>query len=385
MIRALLRGGRRDMLVGLACAIGVGAPTRAHATIEPALFDIRRYVYVPSTTAPDVTIIDTENDWIAGRLHTGIVARQVVVSRETATLIATDGQSASVSLVNVVSGIARTVALPAPVDRLTVGTTGRLVAASDLAGGAIALIDLGEDRQDTVTLITGLPPLRDVMFGNLDTALYIAAGGISGVGVVDVAKARLLHEIATFQPTIAGVAALARTPDGRQLLARAWGGPISVLDPEQGRAIAQVAGGLGTAGMFPSGTGSYLLIPDNIEATLAVFRSNRLSDPVALPGAVGVIGVYTAWLDSIAFVPSAPRRSVLVYDLDKMHLMDEIALPGTPVAGAVTPDSRTLYLPVLDPPRVVAVDGATRRIAATYDLPSRPLAALVAGGWGICH
>jgi DNA-binding beta-propeller fold protein YncE len=386
MMRASLRGRRRDVLAGLACAIGVGAPTCAQATIEPALFDIRRYVYVPSTTVPDVAVIDTEDDRIAARLHTGIVARQAVVSRDTATLIATDGQSASVSLLDVVSGKTRTVALSAAVDRLTVGTTGQLVAASDLAGGTIALIDLGEERQDRVTMITGLPPLREVMFGDLDTALYIAAEGLSGVGVVDVAKAKLLHEIATFQPTPDGVAALARTPDGRQVLARPrGGGPISVLDPEQGRAVAQVAGGPGTMGIFPSGTGNYLLIPDDIEATLAVFRSNRLDDPVALPGAAGVIGVYTAWLDSIAFVPSAVRRSVLVYDLDKMHLVDEITLPGAPAAGAVTADSRTLYLPILDPPIVVAVDGNTRRIVATYDLPSPPLAALVAGGWGICH
>jgi hypothetical protein len=386
MAPASLHAGRRSVLAGVACAIGVGVSTWARATIEPALFDIRRYVYAPSATTPDVTVIDAEADRIVGNLNIGIVARQVVVSRETATLIATDGQSASVSLVNVVSGVARTVALPTPVSRLTVGTTGRLVAASDPAGGTIALIDLAEDRQDAVTLISGLPPLRDVMFGALDTALYVAAKGVDGVGVVDVAQAKLLDEIATAQPTGAGVGALARSLDGRQVLALPLeGGPISVLDPEQRKVVAQIAGGPGTTGVFASGTGNYLLIPDNVDATLSVFRSSRLNDPIALPGAFGVTGVYTAWLDSIAFVPSALRRSVLVYDLDKMRLVDEIALPGMPGAGAVTADSRTLYLPVLDPPRVLAVDGATRRIATSYDLPNRPLATLVAGGWGICH
>jgi hypothetical protein len=386
MNRRMMRTFRRDVLAGLAFSIGISASDDAYATIEPAVFDIRRFVYIPSSTTPDVTVIDAEGDRIAGRLHTGIIARQAVVSRETATLIATDGQSASVSLVDVVSGVPRTVALSAPVDRLSVGTTGRSVAAANLAAGTIALIDLGEDRQDKVTLITGLPPLRDVMFGDLDTSLYIATEGTGGVGLIDVAHARLSREIATFQPMPAGVAALARTPNGRQLLARPQGGgPISVIDPEQGRAIAQVAGGPGTKGIFPSGTGKYLLIPDNIDATLAVFRSDRLDDPVALPGATGVIGVYTAWLDSIAFVPSAFRRSVLVYDLDKMHQVDEIALAGMPVAGAVTADSRALYLPVIDPPSVVAVDGATQRIVARYELTNPPLAALVAGGWGICH
>jgi len=33
----------------------------------------------------------------------------------------------------------------------------------------------------------------------------------------------------------------------------------------------------------------------------------------------------------------------------------------------------------------VAVAGDMRRVHATFDLPGPPLAALVAGGWGICH
>ncbi len=377
--------GRRHVLTGLACsAVGVSHKARADATIDPALVDIRRYVYIPGTATPDATIIDTETARIVGSLPTGVVARQAVVSRDTATLIATDGQSAAVSLVNVFTGVVRRVGLPMPARRLTVGTNGRLVAAIDPAGGAIAIVNLDSDRVGTV--ITGLPPLRDVMFGASDEVLYVAATGLAGVGVIDVAQGRLSHEIATFPPAGGGVASLARTPDGRNILAQPQGGgPISILDPEQRKPVAQLQAGIGSAGMFPSGTGSYLLVPDSTNATLTVFRSGRTDQPITLPGATGVIGAYSAWLDSIAFMPSAERNSVLVYNLDKMRLVDEIALHGTPVRGAVTPDSRTLYVPVLDPPQVVAVDGATQRVVARFDLPGPPLAALVAGGWGVCH
>jgi hypothetical protein len=84
-------------------------------------------------------------------------------------------------------------------------------------------------------------------------------------------------------------------------------------------------------------------------------------------------------------MPSTSEHSVLVYDLDMMRRMDEIVLRGRPGPGAVTPDSRILFLPVLDPPQVVAIDAATRKIAAVFDLAEPPLAALVAGGWGVCH
>jgi hypothetical protein len=75
----------------------------------------------------------------------------------------------------------------------------------------------------------------------------------------------------------------------------------------------------------------------------------------------------------------------LVYDLDRPSLAGEIALSGAPVRGAVTADSRKLYLPVAEPPQLVVVDGKTQRVVANIDLPSKPLVAIVAGGWGVCH
>jgi DNA-binding beta-propeller fold protein YncE len=376
--------GRRGILAGLACAFGVGVTAKARATTDPALLDITRYAYIPSATTPDVTIIDIETQRIVGNLHSGVVAQQAVVSRDAATLIATDGRSSFVSLVDVFAGTARTVVLAGPVERLTVSADGRLVAATHLAGGTIALIDLGDAR--VKAQITNLPPLRDVMFGEQDEVLYIAAEGLEGIGVVPVSTGQLLHEIPTFTPTHAGVGVLARTPDGRRVLAQPQGGgPISLLDPEHGKAIAELDGGLGTAGLFPSRTGNYLLVPDNTKAMLAVFQFAHLAAPVALPGADGVVGVYTAWLDSVAFMPNVARRSVLVYDLDKMRLANEIELVGTPVRGAVTPDSRTLYLPVLDPPQVRVIDGDTRRVTASLDLSSPPLMALIAGSAELCH
>ncbi len=362
---------------------GVARPGRARAAFDPTLADIRRYVYVPSAGTPDVTVIDVDTERVAGRLPIGIVARHVAVSREAATLVATDAAGAG-SLVDVFTGAIRSFALPNPADQLTIGTGGRLAAAVAGAGGTIALIGIDSGRVETV--ISGLPPLRDVMFGNQDTELYIAAEGIAGIGVVDPGKARLVREIAGFGVVRDGMATLARTPNGRQVLAQPnGGGPVSVIDLEQGKPIGAFAAGSGTVGIYPSGTGAWLLIPDKTEATLTVFRFDHPDKPVVLKGAADALYVHTAWLDSVAFVPCAASRRVLVYDLDTLRIAGEIPLAGTPIRGAVTTDSRTLYLPTLDPAQIVAVDGSTRRVAATFDLPGAPLTALVAGGWGICH
>jgi len=376
-----LRLRRRALMVGLA---GLGLCRPAAATVDPARLEIGRYVYVPSAVTPDVSVIDSEANRIVGQMPAGLVARQAVISRSAATLVAIDGRSPTAALVDVFAGTVRRVALPAPAQRLTLGAAGQLVAATDLAGGTIAVIDLGEGRVST--RIAGLPKLRDVMFGARDTVLYVAADGISGVGVVDLASGVMTHRIAASRPDPAGMAALARTPDGRLILALPQGGgPISVLDPAKGAPVGQLAAGLGTDAVFPSGAGNYLLVPDSESATLAVFRAAHPADPVSLPGAAGVVGLYTAWLDSVAFMPSAADRRVLVYDLDAMRRIDDIALRGTPARGAVTADSRALYLPVLDPPSLLVLDGQTRAVSASIDLPSRPLAAIIAGASGVCH
>ncbi len=375
-------------MAGIAGLAGLALSRPVRAATNPALLEIGRYVYVPSAVTPDVSVIDISVNRIIGQLHTGLVAQQAVVSRNAATLIAIDGHSSSVSLVDVFAGTQRSVTLSAPAQRLTVGLSGQLVAATDLQGGAVTVIDLAACGAEgsVMTRITGLPVLRDAMFGEQDTVLYVAAEGISGIGVVDLASGIMTRHIGANQPGSAGMSALARTPDGRRILALPQGGgPISVLDPSKGAPVGQLQAGVGTEGVFPSGVGNYLLVPDNFAETLAVFRSGRPADPISLPGAAGVVGAYTAWLDSVAFMPSTASRSVLVYDLDAMKRMEDIPLRGIPARGAVTADSRALYLPVLDPPAILVLDGETRSVTASLDLPNQPLTALIAGGSGLCH
>jgi hypothetical protein len=357
----------------------------ASATIDPALLDIRRYVYVPAVASDQVAVVDSDSNRITGTLATGVVPRRVVVSRDTATLVAADSKAASLSLVNVFSGDRRLLDLPVQATGLTVGTSGRIAAAFNEDSGMIILIDLDEGWVKSV--IPGPRHLHDVMFDGQDTRLLVGAEGLPGIGVVDVQAAQLTHQIALPAGAAGGISAFARTPDGRHVLARSLdGGVISIVDPEEGKAVGQIASAGGVEGMFPSGTGSYLLVPDTEKSVLKVFRSTRpAAESVELPMSAGVTGVYFAWLDSVAFLPSPERNRLLVYDLDRMSQVSEIVLPGPPSPGTVTADSRALYLPVRDPPRLLVVSGETRAVVAQIDLKDAPHSALVAGGWGICH
>ncbi|MBB5046895.1 hypothetical protein HNR60_001644 [Rhodopseudomonas rhenobacensis] len=379
LLTTLLRAAvvRLNAIVG--CGV-IGLVPIAQA--GPATGYIERYVFVPSAVSPIVTLIDTDTDQISGTLQLEYVPGQVEVSRELTKLIATEGRSA-MTVLGVFGGPPNQIALPNAAQRLVLGARGRVVAAIDPTAGAIALVDLVSER--VTASITGLPPLRDVIFGNDDSTIYVVAKGGGGIGVIDAVTGRQLRQIVAGAPPGTDIGTLTRLPGDRRLLLQPQGGgSIDVLDLGLERTIDRIDVTVGAGPAVPSGTGTVLMIPDGLRQTLVV-RSEHFPAPVTLRGAAGVTGTYSAWLDSVGFVASAARRQLLVYDLDRPALAKEITLPGVPVRGAVTVDSRKLYLPLSDPPKLLVVDGKTQQVVATIDLPSQPLVAIVAGGWGVCH
>jgi hypothetical protein len=380
-----VRASRRGFFAAVAGVAGATVAPPARAAVDPALQDIRRYVYVPVAKSDQIVVVDSDTNRITDTLLAGVVPSRVVVSRDTATLVAADSQAARLSLVNVFSGERKLVDLPAAAAGLTIGASGRIAAAFDPDSGTIVLVDLDEGQVKLT--IAGPAHLHDVMFDAEDSRLFVGADGLAGMGVIDVNSARLTRKIAISDSAFGAALAFARTIRGRGVLVRpSDGGPVSIVDPEQGKAIGALASTNGAEGMFPSGTGSYLVIPDPGKDVLRVFNPGKLANkPVELPTPAAITNVYFTWLDSVAFASSEGRTSLSVYDLDHMRQADEVALPGPPLLGVVTADSRTLYLPISDPPVLLAISGEKRQIVGQISLNDAPRAALVAGGWGICH
>jgi len=353
------------------------------ALANPLLLDIRRYVFVPSAERPIVEVLDSQTGTFISSIPLGAVPTQVVISRTEAKLAVAGTETAGIDLVDIGNGSRHRIELSHRIGRLVLGTSGTVLAAADHEGGAITLVDLRSER--IIGRLSQVPGLRDMMFGDADKTLYAVGDGWGKIGVFDVATAALVAPIAPFRPAPSGIAALARTPDGQRILARASGdGSISVIDPARALATGELTLA-GADAVFPSGTGRFLFATDSAREKLSVFASSCMQKPVTLAAGPGLGAVYSSWLDSVAFLPSAKLRRVLVYDLDHLRQAGALPLAGTPVSGSVTADSRTLYLALKDPAGLAVIDGQTRDIRATIPLQSHPLAAIVPGGWGICH
>jgi len=346
--------------------------------------DVSRFVFVPSAERSIVSAIDGDRNEIVGDLPLGVVPRQVLLSRTEAKLIATDGTSAGFATFDLSKSELSRVPLPHVVDRIVLGTSGWLVAAAGSKGGSITLFDIR--RGITMGRIDGLPKLRDFLFVDQDAFLFVAAEGWSGIAVIDVNTARLTRRIGPFGSGGQGVVALARTPNGRSVLVLPAGdNPPSIIDVESGDVVGELGAVAAADGVVPSGTGAFLIVPDNKEARLRIYREGQSAWATSLPAQPGMGPVYSAWLDSVAFVSCAARRQLLVYDLDKLRPAGSIDLQGIPGQGGVTPDSRTLYVPLTAPSALAVIDSQTRKVVTTVPLESAPLAAVVPGGWGLCH
>lgn len=359
--------------------------TSAHAAQVKSDFSAAaRYVFIPSRNAPIVTVVERDGDRVLGTLDPGLVPRQVVVSEAASKLVAIDESARGVSIIELANGRRVTIDLDFAPHRLIASPDGYVVAAADLSGGSVAFIELMRVR--VRSQLTGLSPIRDLMFGSDGAFLYVAAERANGIVVVDAARGKQIEDIAVPGLRAADTAGLTRSPSGRMGYVKAQGsGTISLVDLSNFRRVREIEVGRDAVKAFPTGFGGYLVVPDNSEKTVTIIANASLTVAAMLEGAADMVTVYSGWFDTLAVLPSAAERKLLVYDLDRLSRAPDIALPGIPGAGAVTPDGAKLYLALHDVGQVVVIDLQRRALLRTIAVASDPAAAIMAKSFDVCH
>lgn len=344
--------------------------------------DMNRAIFVSIEGQRVVPYIDPDADKIAGSIDVGLVPRQIEIASSIGKLLAIDGTSPQVNIVDLQLRTLRTVPLGLIPKRMTVSSDGLTVALADTETGQVVLLDLL--RRRIVGTTTDLPPLRDMVFSTDSKKLYLAGAHQNAIDVLDASKGQLDPAIATGLPH--GSLAFGRAPNGRRLFVQSdSGGGVGVLDLERSGPLAPIPAGPASTVAFPSATGAYLLVVDNQRGTLTISRDGDVQNSAVLKAATGVSIVYTAWFDTLALVPSTTARTLLLYDLEAMHPVGEIPLAGAPARGGVTPDGQKLYLPLTDADQVAVINAQRRALVGSIAMPGHPTAIVLAGSYGVCH
>nr|WP_294509831.1 WD40 repeat domain-containing protein [uncultured Rhodopila sp.] len=383
------RPSRRHVLGGLAGATGFAAAAafslprpsvtpQADASVAPAT-DGRRTLIVTARDSTSVALIAYDENRLIGHLDLGIVPLELRMSDGGVLLAAADRQSRQLAVAEVAARTVRRLDLPCRPTRLLVSPDGATLAAIDEDSGEIAVIEFRSGR--IALCFPGPAHIRAVIFSPDGALLFVGADTFQGVAVFDLASGRLAATIDS--PPVVD---LVRSPNGREGFAITADPQHAILHLDlKARSVLGRLTGRPAAGVFTTGFGRYLLLPDPDAGTMTIASVEPLQPGPLLAAAAGVSTAYSAWFDTVAFVPSAPAHKVFVYDLEAGRNDGAIALAGRPGFGSMSPVGDKFYLPVEDSGEVVVIDTRDRRQTGTISVGGAPVRAVIAAGYGICH
>ena len=377
-------------LVALA-ALAAEAP-RAHA-----LDDLSHHVFVPNRASADVAVIDTRSDTVVAHVPVGEVPHQVAVSQRLGKMAVTNTADDTLSLIDLATlEVTATVHLGHEPEHMEIDPSGAVVAVGNIGEGTVSLVSLVEERE--LARVDGLHEPHNMTFDPSGQRLYVGNLGASFVSMIDVAEARVAGEIAVGpdralahheddETAYQGIINVTATPDGRLgFAAYGEGDGMAVIDLETGRTLKTLTLGDTPWRAFTTTDGRYMIVPNNGDETVSIVSTETLTEVARLPGAADMTGVNAGLLDTRAFVISRGDDKALVIDLVTMRPAGEIALPGTPETGVVTPDGRKLYVALSDAGTVAVIDVEAQAVTATIEgVGAEPWGAHMAGAVNYCH
>jgi YVTN family beta-propeller protein len=378
------------------CVTAAALVLSATATPALALGPAEQYVFVPNRASADVAVIDTRTDRLIARLPVGRVPHQVVVSDVAGKLVASNTADDTISIVDLSTLETRTLELDDEPEHMALGPDGVLLAIGNIAAGTVSLVSLEQEAE--IARVTGLFDPHNLTFSPDGALLYVANLGASHISVIDTARRAIVDEIEVAAPPalaavespgaeFQGIINVTATPDGRLgFAAHGEAGELAVIDLRTRELKKRLALGELPWRAYATADGRFMLVPNNGDRTLSVISIATLEVVATLPAAEDVTGVNSGWFETTAFALSRAERKAVVYDLQAMVKVGEIALPGTPETGVTTPDGARLYVALSDTDQVAVIDIRARKLIKTVDsVGDEPWGAMMVGALNYCH
>jgi YVTN family beta-propeller protein len=360
-----------------------------------ALDAVDNYVFVPNRASADVAVIDTRTDQVIARLPVGNVPHQVAVSDVTGKVVASNTADDTISIADLGTLATTTLQLDHEPEHMALAPDGVLLAVGNIAAGTVSLVSLATERE--VARVDGLFDPHNLTFSPDGALLYVANLGASHVSVIDVASAVIIDEIKVAEPPalaaggsgveFQGIINVTATPDGRLgFAAHGEANELAVIDLRTRELKKRVALGELPWRAYSTADGRFMLVPNNGDRTLSVISTASLEVVATLPAAEDVTGVNTGWFETTAFALSRGGKKAVVYDLEAMAKVREIAFPGTPETGITTPDGAKLYVALSDTDQVAVIDVRARALIKTIDhVGDEPWGVMMIGTLNYCH
>ncbi len=376
------------LVVALAAPLWLGS-ARAHESFE-------HYLFVPDRALAQITVIDTNRDAVIAQIPVGKTPHQVVVSASLGKLVASNTADNTISIIDIETfKTTATLQLGAAPEHMQLGPGGDLLAVGNIEDGTVSLVSLAAERE--IARIPGLIQPHNLTFSPDGSKLYVANLGAEYVSVIDVAQARVVDEIPVAEPRLMvalatdaeyqGIISVTPSADGRLgFAAHGETGSLAVIDLVSGKKLRSLALGDRPWRAYGADHGRYMVVPNNGEGTISVISTETLEVVATLPGAAGVTGVNSDPEGHTAFAISHAENKLVLLDLDELTAAGEIALPGSPETGVISPHGKKLYVALSDIGKVAVIDVPGRKLLGVIDgVGQEPWGATLAGADNYCH
>lgn len=356
-----------------------------------ALDDLLQYVFVVSQGSSEVVVVDTDIDAVVERIQLSSVPDEVVLSEESRKMLSSNLADRTVTITSLDSLKQETViTLNFPPSRMRLGTAGRLLVAGNSDAGVISIIDLEAGQE--IHRVEGLEKPDYFIFGRDERLLYVASSNGAGLVVVDVSSGVVRNVIPLVRTNSskdegATVTALARTPGGQLGFVLHKGeAAMDVVDLRENKQIKSVdlSGSVGR--VYPTANNQYLIIPDNDSGEISVFSTWSLRKLGVVPGVPDVASVSIALFDSVAFVVSRKRNSVVAFSIAERNRLADIPLQGGPVDSVVSVNGFKIYVALANSGKLAVIDAITLEVVSMIDnAGDQPVDVITVRDLSYCH
>lgn len=210
--------------------------------------------------------------------------------------------------------------------------------------------------------------------------------------VVDVSSGEVKMEIPLVRSNSgtddgAVVTALARTPGGQiGFVLHKSESVMDVVDLRENMLIKSVGLSGSVDRVYPSANNQYLIIPDNDSGEVSVFSTWSFRHLGAVPGVPDVAAISIALFDSVAFVVSRKRNSVVAFSIDDRKRRAEIPLHGEPVDSVVSVDGLKIYVALAGSGKLAVIDAITLKVVSMIDIAgNQPVDVITVRDLSYCH
>lgn len=334
------------------------------------LGDIEEYVFVQSTTTPEIAVIDVANEVLVTKLQLAAVPDELVVAKEPKRVIYSNRASKTVHIYDIATQADDAViTLPFSPDNMVMSPDTFMLAVTNTETGQFAAIDIEERVLKFVLEETFYKPSK-VVFSS-DSVFVFISDALSGkVMTIDTGSGSVLdpiqlslHVNVVDDPEGDELSALTRTPSGLYgLVTQNTDGFVSVINMRSWAENMVLRVGKGASRAYGTADGIYMMVGNDIDKTVTVLNTEPWEVSATLPGVSGVTSISTGFFEKLAYVVSNPENRVAIINLETLASDGYIDLPGGPGVGIADADGKKLYVPLHDSNSLAVIDIYNKRV-----------------------